>query len=187
MHHQGILKVEVSLYHWPPFDWFGLVCFANKNKNCQYSLTADSKPVTQEVNGTVILPPLVFPGLTYHGHHLGKFVIFIVDEVESGGEVWKMFVLLFWKMVNKNKNCQWSYRWFQTSQTGGQWYSDTSPSSIPWPHLSRSPPRQICYLHRGRGRIWRWSLKNVCFFTLLKNEKKIPKKFFFSSRPTKLN
>jgi hypothetical protein len=24
--------------------------------------TADSKPVTQEVNGTVILPPFVFPG-----------------------------------------------------------------------------------------------------------------------------
>jgi hypothetical protein len=27
--------------------------------SCQ---TADSKPVKQEVNGTVILPPLVFPG-----------------------------------------------------------------------------------------------------------------------------
>jgi hypothetical protein len=26
--------------------------------------TADSKPVKQEVNGTVILPPLVFPALT---------------------------------------------------------------------------------------------------------------------------
>ncbi len=26
--------------------------------------TADSKPVKQEVNGTVILPPLVFPGKT---------------------------------------------------------------------------------------------------------------------------
>jgi hypothetical protein len=29
------------------------------------SRTADSKPVKQEVNGTVILPPLVFPGLTF--------------------------------------------------------------------------------------------------------------------------
>jgi hypothetical protein len=28
--------------------------------------TADSKPVKQEVNRTVILPPLVFPGLTFH-------------------------------------------------------------------------------------------------------------------------
>jgi hypothetical protein len=26
--------------------------------------TAESKPVKQEVNGTVILPPLVFPGLS---------------------------------------------------------------------------------------------------------------------------
>ncbi len=42
------------------FDWFGLVCFANKAKivSCH---TAESKPVKQEVNGTVILPPLVFP------------------------------------------------------------------------------------------------------------------------------
>jgi hypothetical protein len=45
------------------FDWFGLVSFANKNKNVSRH-TADSKPVKQEVNGTVILPPLVFPGLT---------------------------------------------------------------------------------------------------------------------------
>jgi hypothetical protein len=28
------------------------------------SHTADSKPVKQEVNGTVILPPLVFPATT---------------------------------------------------------------------------------------------------------------------------
>jgi hypothetical protein len=33
--------------------------------------------------------------------------------------------------ANKNKNNQLSYSWFQTSQTGGQWYSDTSPFSIP--------------------------------------------------------
>ncbi len=43
--------------------------------------------------------------------------------------------------ANKNKNCQLSYSWFQTSQTGGQPYSDTSPFSIPWsvrPSLSLS-------------------------------------------------
>ncbi len=33
--------------------------------------------------------------------------------------------------VNKNKNCQLSYSWFQSSQTGGQWYTDTSHFSIP--------------------------------------------------------
>jgi hypothetical protein len=42
------------------FDWFGLVCFANKTKIVSYH-TADSKPVKQEVNGTSILPHLVFP------------------------------------------------------------------------------------------------------------------------------
>jgi len=35
-------------------------------------------------------------------------------------------------LQNKNKKCQLSYSLFQTSQTGGQWYSDTSPFSIPW-------------------------------------------------------
>jgi hypothetical protein len=30
--------------------------------------------------------------------------------------------------ANKNKNCQLSSSWFQTSQTGGQLYSDTSPA-----------------------------------------------------------
>jgi hypothetical protein len=35
-------------------------------------------------------------------------------------------------IANKNKNCQLAYSWFQTSQTGSQWYSDASPFSIPW-------------------------------------------------------
>ena len=33
---------------------------------------------------------------------------------------------------NKKKNCRLLYSWFQSSQTGSQWYSDTSPFSIPW-------------------------------------------------------
>ncbi len=33
--------------------------------------------------------------------------------------------------ANKNSNCQLSYSWFQTSQTGGQQYSYTSHFSIP--------------------------------------------------------
>ncbi len=33
--------------------------------------------------------------------------------------------------ADKNKNCQLSYSWFQTSQTGGQQYCDTSPFGIP--------------------------------------------------------
>ena len=48
--------------------------------------------------------------------------------------------------ANKNKICQLSYSLFQTSQTGGQLYSDTSTYSIPWlgkdnwPHLPHSWP-----------------------------------------------
>jgi len=42
------------------FDWFGFVLqVKTKIVSCH---TADSKPVKQEVNGTVILPSLVFPG-----------------------------------------------------------------------------------------------------------------------------
>jgi hypothetical protein len=44
------------------FDLFGLVCFANKTKIVR-CYTAYSKPVKQEVNGTGMLPPLVFPGM----------------------------------------------------------------------------------------------------------------------------
>jgi hypothetical protein len=81
------------------FDWFGLVSFANKNKNCQF-YTADPKPVKQEVNGTVILPPLVFPGQTLSSldillllfkkllyNFLRYFVaigLFYFDEVSNG-------------------------------------------------------------------------------------------------------
>jgi len=45
------------------FDLFGLACFGNKTKivSCH---TADSKPVKQEVSGTMKVPLLVFPGLT---------------------------------------------------------------------------------------------------------------------------
>jgi hypothetical protein len=41
--------------------------------------------------------------------------------------------------ANKNKICQLSYSSFQTSQNGGQRYTDTSPFSIPWfDHSHRS-------------------------------------------------
>ncbi len=59
---QGIL---MGKYHCTVdllFDWFGIVSLQIKTKIVS-SHTADSKPVKQEVNGTVILPPLVFPGL----------------------------------------------------------------------------------------------------------------------------
>ncbi len=46
------------------FDCFGFVCFANKNRIVSRH-KADSKPVQLEVNSTVILPPLVYPGLSF--------------------------------------------------------------------------------------------------------------------------
>jgi hypothetical protein len=52
--------------------------------------------------------------------------------------------------ANKNKYCQLSNSWFQTSQTGGQRYSDTSPFSVPWflsnftgPSRSGRVPREL--------------------------------------------
>ncbi len=38
---------------------------------------------------------------------------------------------MVWISLFCKKIWQLSYSWFQTSQTGGQWYSDTSPFSIP--------------------------------------------------------
>jgi hypothetical protein len=57
-YNQGILKGGVSLYCCVDllFDWFGLVCLANKNKKNVCCPTADSKPLKQEVNSTVMLP-----------------------------------------------------------------------------------------------------------------------------------
>ena len=40
--------------------------------------TADSKPVNQEVNGTVILPPLVFPALSI----MGLFATLSINDIQ---------------------------------------------------------------------------------------------------------
>ncbi len=56
---QGILKGEVSLQLTACLA--GLIT-KTKIVSCH---AADSKPVKQEVNGTVILPSLVFPALAY--------------------------------------------------------------------------------------------------------------------------
>ncbi len=45
-----------------------------QNLNCH---TADSKPVKQEVNGTVILTPLVFPAYIY-GRHLDLKALLVI-------------------------------------------------------------------------------------------------------------
>jgi hypothetical protein len=64
------------------FDWFGLVCFVNKTQFIP-SHTANSKPVKQEVNGTGILPTLVFPALTLAGEAM---ILPFNFKVESKGD-----------------------------------------------------------------------------------------------------
>jgi hypothetical protein len=54
--------------------------------------TADSKPVNQEVNCTVILPPLVFPGIAYRGVYIGDKTIDIITISNSGDlKRWEIF------------------------------------------------------------------------------------------------
>jgi len=62
---QGILKGKYHCTIDLLCDWLGLFCFANKTKivSCH---TADTKPVKQEVNSRVILPPLVFPASSWN-------------------------------------------------------------------------------------------------------------------------
>jgi hypothetical protein len=55
-----------------------------------------------------------------------------LERLTKGGKYHCTIDLLFdWFgldcFATKNKNCQLSYSWFQTSGTGGQRYSDTSP------------------------------------------------------------
>ncbi len=63
---QGILKGEGSIIVMLTSCLTGLdksvLQIKTKIVSCH---TADSKPVKQEVNGTVILPPLVFPALSH--------------------------------------------------------------------------------------------------------------------------
>jgi hypothetical protein len=44
------------------FDWFGLVCFVDKNKKLSVVVQLISKQSNKRSYGTVILSPLVFPG-----------------------------------------------------------------------------------------------------------------------------
>ncbi len=65
-----------------------------------------------------------------------KAVIFLSGNTKRGKYHCTVDLLFDWLglvcFANKNKNCQLSSSWFQTSQTGGQRYSDTSPFSIPY-------------------------------------------------------
>jgi hypothetical protein len=56
--------------------------------------TADSKPDKQEVNGTVILPPLVFTGTAKGASpsHSGKYLTFHKNAVEKHSSLFRLIV-----------------------------------------------------------------------------------------------
>jgi hypothetical protein len=58
---RGILKGEEHCTIDLLLDWFGISCMTTDN----FCFYLQNKPVKQEVNGTVILPPLVFPVKNY--------------------------------------------------------------------------------------------------------------------------
>ncbi len=62
-------------------------------------------------------------------------VIYKPGNTKGGSITVPVDLLFYWfglvSFANKNKNCQFSFCWFQTSQTGGQQYSDASSFSIP--------------------------------------------------------
>jgi hypothetical protein len=53
--------------------------------------TADSKPVKQEVNGTVILPPLVFPGEDIKFSKLAKLAKELSKKSNKTSSIWVTF------------------------------------------------------------------------------------------------
>jgi len=57
---QGILKGEVSLYHWPPV-WLIWIQLYDKRQFLFLFAKQTIPSVEHEVNGILILPPLVFP------------------------------------------------------------------------------------------------------------------------------
>jgi len=68
------------------------------------------------------------------------------ENAKGGGEYHFTIDLLFGLFglvcfANNYKNCRLSYSWFQTSQTGGQWYSDTSP--LVFPGTAKTTMREI--------------------------------------------
>ncbi len=71
---QGIQKGEVHCTIDLLFDW-SVLQIKTKIVRCH---TADSKPVKLEVNGTVILPPVVFPALRQPSHE-----VFVVSNLRN--------------------------------------------------------------------------------------------------------
>jgi hypothetical protein len=92
-------------------------------------LSSDNRPATvsQLVEQSTINPK--FGGSNPGLKSLGQGILKGEVSLYHWPPVWLVRISPF---SNKNKNCQLSYSWFLTSETGGPWYSDTSHFSIPW-------------------------------------------------------
>ena len=69
-------------------------------------------------------------------HHLIQLLLWFIQEILKGKYHCTVNLLFDWFgvscMTTDNYCFYLQNRLTQTSQTGGQWYSDTSPFSIPW-------------------------------------------------------
>jgi hypothetical protein len=76
---------------------------------------ADSKPVKQEVNSTVILPPLVFPDSIVHKIFTSQLTKFFVKAGAFHSCKTLLAVTLKWSSLRKRLH-QWC-RWYNNRQT----------------------------------------------------------------------
>jgi hypothetical protein len=87
---QGILKGDESLYSWPPVWLVWNQLWDNGTIFVFICKTGYSKQIKQEVNSTVILPPLVFPGLVKENWREGSgvFTFLFYSTVGFVTEYW---------------------------------------------------------------------------------------------------
>ncbi len=130
------------------FDWFGISCMTTDNF-CFYLWNRLIQ--TSQIGGQWYIDPSPFSIPCTDRHFLNlklcsgfePLVLVcqwvynnIYEHSKTRGKYHCIVDLLFDLFLlvcfaNENKNCQLSYRWFQTRQTGGQQFSDTSPFSVP--------------------------------------------------------
>jgi len=108
---QGILKGEVSLYHWPSVLLVRIspvLQIKTKNVSCH---EANSKPVKQEVNSTVIFPPLVFLALSIVSHcfrallglYSRQFTMYGSNNLDPVGNITLHVLVFVFQKANKSQ------------------------------------------------------------------------------------
>ncbi len=138
-----------------------IVCFHLKHSS--FWPSADIKPKPNELSHAMHWQCMFAPSLyecTMISLALRSYLQLVNQGILKGKHHCTVDLLFDWFglvcFANKNKNCQLSYSWFQTSQTGDQWYSDTSPFSSPWVncHLQNIPQAPACVFVNDTS-VWR--------------------------------